>query len=156
MIIFPLVLMACLLSIASATTARADVLLTPEEALTEHEMETLRGGFLLAGGMVIDFALMRQTRINGELHTELQLSTQALMDELVPQDMNTLVQIGNGEVPLSAIQDIPGMVTIISNTADNSLIQNMSSLDLNVSNVALARQAALVPLLEFQLINAAH
>jgi hypothetical protein len=146
----PMLLTVCL---ACSSPALASGLLMEEEALTEHEMEQLRGGGIMAGGMVIDFALFQQTLINGELRTELQLSSNEMMNSLQPGDMQTLIQIGNGNAPLSAIQDIPGLVTIISNSVDNSVIQNMSNLNLDISNIAAARQSAIAPMLEFQMIG---
>lgn len=150
------ILLAACLVCPALSAARADGVLPEEEMLSDHEMETLRGGGIMAGGMIMDFSLFQKTLINGELQAELQLDSNEIMSQLDMQDMHRLIEVGNGNVPLSSVQDIPGIVTVIRNSADDSLIQNMGDLNLDVSNIAAVRQGAITPLLEFQIIGAMH
>jgi hypothetical protein len=139
---FLLVTVACAALLSGVSPSLAEALDNPmrEVALADSELEELRGGFLLAGGLVIDFALYQQTVIDGELRRELQLSTQNLMQTMQPEDFRTVIQIGEGNVGLGSLAEIPGIVTVIQNTMDNTMIQNLSNLDIAVANLAAIRQ----------------
>jgi hypothetical protein len=101
--------------------------LTPEETLSD-----MRGGFVSAGGLTINFGLLSTTWVNGSPATSLSVSSAA---NAVPQNLQQLVQVGsNNTFTVTPATLGSNVLTLIQNNVNNTVIQNENKLDVTVSN----------------------
>lgn len=135
------VIMALFVASALGNNARADDFTDMRvAALSPGEMDSLRGGFLMAGGMTIDFSIIRQSSVNGQLQQQLSF------------DSRDLARLGNSNSEI--FKQIPNLTTIIRNSADNALIQNLNTLNITATNSGAVRNAmALAPLMDSHLLR---
>jgi hypothetical protein len=122
-------------------------------ALSPQELDSLRGGFLMAGGMTIDFSIIRQNSINGQLQQQLSFDSKNLaLNKIQSDNLRNLLQLGSSNPAI--LKQMPNLTTIIRNSADNALIQNLNTLDVTVKNTEAARSAiALAPLRDLYLLR---
>lgn len=110
-------------------------------ALGEATLDEVRGGLQLGGGLMVSFGLQRSVLVNGELASSTTLNTSFASGELTALDLqrsaSNLVQIGaNNRLSGAAIENLRGGVgTIIQNSADQQLIQNLTTIDIVVRNI---------------------
>lgn len=131
---------------------------SPEESfdssvpLDDGELAVLRGGFIDVSGVKLDFELVNRTIIDGIPQSEFSISTESIgqLTEL----SQTIIQVGesNEFADLTGLVDIPNLLTIVQNSQDNTLIQNLNELDLTIqnfselrSNAALSNAIGLMP-----------
>jgi len=134
-------LTSCLMAVATATTASAmPAGLGKRDSfgvapVSNQELSKIRGGFIAPGGLVIDFALSNQTIINGELLNEISINS-AELTSIDVKNLQQFIQIGqsNDFGSLDEILGSAGLVTVIQNTLDETVIQTISSLDVTVEN----------------------
>lgn len=118
---------------ASISEVKADNTLTNNdvfakwEHVSDSELDASRGGFLLPNGVNLDLSIEKVVLINGEA-----ISTQKYQ---LPETMNTLVQ--NGIRNHYAAPELPGSTlgSVIQNTMDYQTIQNIKTIDIEISNV---------------------
>lgn len=104
------------------------------EAVSDEELSDMRGGYLLAGGLKIDFAINSQTLVDGVLQNEVGFSTKDLSPD-VPS--STIISIGeNNVISKESIvgQDVGSVLTIIQNAVDSKLIQKFTTVDIEATN----------------------
>ena len=108
---------------------------------TDSTLSEMRGGFVSAGGLLINFSLQSFTAINGEVQPQsvLNLNSNGL-NGVLPGTLQQLLQSGNGNhaaVPASAVPI--NVLTVVQNTSNNQVIQNQNILDITVNNLAAFR-----------------
>ncbi|MGE3770620.1 MAG: hypothetical protein AB7G06_06680 [Bdellovibrionales bacterium] len=134
-----------------ATPVRAAVL--SSDPLTQDELDAQRGGFMMAGGLVLDFALVHKSMVNGEVQNAFQLSSQDFINNVDVGQLVSVIQLGNN-VGGATLSDIPGLVSIIRNSLDNAVIQNLNTMELSVSNMQSVKDYnALATLRDAQLLT---
>lgn len=121
-----------------------------ENRVEDNELSKMRGGFLV-NGLQIDFALTTQTIIDGVLRKEVKVESN--QPNSIPEGgLHTLVQVGtnNKAIPLEQFAGVPAIINVVQNSKDNTVIQNLTLLDMEVSNLTLLRTRALVPQINYQ------
>lgn len=126
---------------------------THSQAVPDPELEELRGGFLTSDGLEIRFGLEQIVLVDGTLATRTSLNLSSLSQgnsAVAPQlfDQNKLVQIiQNGDhnhVSADVAQNFSaGLMTVIQNSLDTQTIQNLTVLNVGVSNMSVIPQRAL-------------
>ncbi len=98
----------------------------------DNELAKQRGGFIAPGGLVIDFSLTSQTIINGDVLRDLKLSSDQLQ---TVQNLRQVIQIGdNNKFEDPSNLNNPSLTTIIQNSLDGTVIQNVNVIDIMVQN----------------------
>ncbi len=123
-------------------------------AVSNEDLSEMRGAFVSSNGMVIDFGLVTQTVINGNPVSQLEI-TSGQLNQINPSDLQKLIQVTEQSVDVRqlGIDDLPGVLTVIQNSANDQLIQNFNILNLEVENLGNFRSQALVPQINDALIN---
>ncbi|MEP3052057.1 MAG: hypothetical protein ABJP48_04865 [Erythrobacter sp.] len=118
-----------------------------------------RGGFVLPGGIDLDFAVLQETRIDGELvlrssyalsETGPIVSIEQVSDsanvETVSDASGSRVTV---EVVGTQVSHLAGSVTgsAIANVADNRTISTVTTIDLDLSRTAVGQIGSLIPTL---------
>lgn len=108
----------------------------------DEELNSLRGGFVTADGLDISIGLEKAIYIDGVLHSTQTVS----MDTagVQPEQLNaatlafgSIIQSGLGnEIHASLLEAMAahGGITIVQNTLDDQLIQQINQMDIVVSN----------------------
>ena len=108
-------------------------------SVSDDVLSNTRGGFISVSGLKINFGLYTQTLVNNALSTSAAFSTTGLNGSM-PSNLQQLVQTGNNNVAAVTSTSAPiNVLTVVQNTADNQLIQNINVLDITVSNMAAFR-----------------
>lgn len=106
------------------------------EVVSNEELSDIRGGFLTSSGMILDLGLTTQTLVNGNTVQQTVLSPEALKN-VDPATLRTLVRVTEGGAsaePLTT-SDVPEIVNVIQNEANNVKIDQITSLNIDVQNV---------------------
>lgn len=126
-------------------------------AMDDAALATERGGFELPGGMDLDFAVFQETRIDGELVLR---STYALTDtgpvvsvEQVSEnaDLDVIEDANGSRVSIALdgtrVSHLAGQATgsVILNTANNRIIDTVTTVDLDLSRMAVGQVGSLIP-----------
>ena len=122
--------------------------------ITDNELDGMRGGFQI-GGLTIDFAVNTRTLIDGITQGDIVINSLNLPG-VNQADLHQVIQVGQGNnaAALDAIAQNPGLINIVQNTLDGTVIQRFNNLDISVSNLAFFRSQALTPSIDFQAVNA--
>ena len=111
-------------------------------ALTAEELDEARGALLLADGLEVSFGLERATLVNGQVESVTTLNTMISAGELISLDLQrtapNLIQIGeNNALSAAALSSLSatGLNSVIQNSADQQLIQNLTTIDIVVRNI---------------------
>ena len=140
-----------LLSVTMAPLAAAE--LDPAaEALDDQTLDSLRGGFIL-DGFEISIGIEQIVAVNGDIQVDNQLFISDLNEasvahsQAVDQVVNQTINHQIGADLLVATNPIQGsgILTQIQNSLDHSLIQNIRSLNIELSNMGHIN--AITPLL---------
>jgi len=132
--------------------ASADELSDPFAHMTqvpEAELAELRGGFVTSDGLDIHFGVEQIVLVDGSVktHTSLNLSTlQAGNGNQIDQNkLVNLLQNGDRNTVSSDVTEkfAAGLMTVIQNNLDAQTIQNLTVLNIGVSNVSGFNQRAL-------------
>lgn len=105
------------------------------KALSNNELSEVRGAYLNAGGLLIEFGMSSTTLIDGIVQRDIQFGTSS-GETIDSSQIKQVIQVGdnNAQIPQEVIDGLPDMVTIIQNSEDNRVIQNITNLDVQVSN----------------------
>lgn len=125
-------------------------------AVKEEDLGEMRGGFISAGGLEINFGFFAQTIVNGELQDSISLSNISSGAAINPADLISIVQIGDGNTLPANIAggDIGAITNIIQNTLDNQVIQFSSFMNVDVKNMDLYMDQIRTTLMNHQAIGA--
>lgn len=147
---------ACMLVMGAPSAFGAEDAADPfthSQAVSDPELEELRGGFLTSDGLEIRFGLEQIVLVDGTLATRSSLNLSSLSQSnsaTAPQlfDQNKLVQIvQNGDhnhISADVAQNFSaGLMTVIQNSLDAQTIQNLTVLNVGVSNMSVIPQRAL-------------
>ena len=126
-------------------------------SISDDDLSDMRGGFLFAGGLRLDFGLTSTTAINGVIKSSFSFNTSRFNGTL-PVNLQQAIQVGTGNnftSPASAATS-QTVLTLVQNTSNNAVIQSSNVLNLSVSNLANfnARAEAFNSLLPF--VRALH
>lgn len=142
---------------AMSTAAREETWL----AVPDAQLDQLRGGFDVGGGLVLSLGISMVTYINGRLVTETAISPMQL-DQLSNLSTEQVAQLKEKITSLTVVQNGPGNRwgnyqspsdgsaavhqvsgvgpgTVIQNSLDNQNIQNLTVLDINTNAAGLMR-----------------
>lgn len=114
----------------------------------DSTLSEMRGGFVFAGGLKINFGLMSTTTIIDQVTQAVSKSTVNLstdgLNGVTPQNLQQLIQAGAGNQTAVPASNVPiNVLTVVQNTANNQVIQNQNVLDITVSNLAAFRNSQL-------------
>ena len=143
-----------------ATAARAEIEAADADfgsyaAVSDEDLNGMRGGFLLAEDGVsfkINFGLRRETYINGELVASSTLSVEqvgvGLQGMLSNDQLNQVNLVQNGlqnTFVAGQMMDTmrPSFATVIQNSLDGQMIRNVNVIDAQIQSLDLARASAL-------------
>jgi hypothetical protein len=142
-----------LLTLALPQSLAAHEIWDDSYSLLPAELDAQRGGFLIAGGARIDFGIIQQSLVNGEIIRSTSFSSnEGILSGLQTNQLQTLLQTGANNSTLPVSQNISGrdassLVTIIRNTYNDALIQNTNILDITVQNTqSLRNDRTLAPI----------
>ncbi|TRW95884.1 hypothetical protein [Candidatus Methylobacter oryzae] len=95
------------------------------ERVSDSELDRLRGGFVLANGVSVDFSLDRITSLNG-----------AVVSSSFFQTPGNVSLFQNGELnQASELSRSAGLGSIIQNNLDNQSISTINSINITVSHL---------------------
>lgn len=116
----------------------------------DSELSNMRGGFSF-GGVNFDFVLNTRAMIDGQLVHDAVLNS-AELQNFDPQSFQQMIQVGdlNG-ITVANLENIQSLVTIIQNTRDNTMIQQINQLDITVQNIGVLQNVNFNQELNFQL-----
>ncbi len=116
--------------------ADAEAFFGAENKVSDEELSGMRGAYIDANGLEVNFTLTTQTIIDGRVVHEVRLTPQVTPTFNV-NDLSKLVRVGEGNIayPQELLNDANRIMTVIQNTNDNTVIQNLNLLDLEVDNV---------------------
>jgi len=137
---------------------------------SDQELSAMRGGFLIDDGLLVSFGIERATYVNGLLDTAsnltfsridgvagLQQSASALpgansvkVIQIGPAGSNTFT---SGSLAASAL---PGGFTVIQNSLNNQIVNNITTINASVANMNLFRSLNLTSLISQQVIHGIH
>lgn len=127
-------------------------------AVSDEELAGMRGGFLTAGGLFIDFAINTRTLVDGVLQNELAINTQNIQNTS-SGDLHQLITVSQDGINKQALNDIinnTSLLNVLQNSRNNTVIQTISTLDITASNLGALENGRLTNGLDFQNINALH
>lgn len=118
----------------------AEALMPTEEFFTETakvsdgELDTVRGKFIKAGALEISFGLTVGTFINGAIVQDFRLDAEAVRGGIQPENLVRQIQIGpdNSSINPASFSEVPGLISVVQNSLDNQLIQQLNLLDAQV------------------------
>lgn len=135
-------LASTMLSGAAAAESRpADGLCNDCAALSTEELDSARGGLMLPSGLEVMFGLERSVFVNGQLEAFTTLNAAFSSGELTALDLqrsaSNTIQIGENNIlsPVTMESMQGGFGSIIQNSADQQLIQNITAIDIIVRNI---------------------
>ncbi|MEH6710989.1 MAG: hypothetical protein V7733_07215 [Paraglaciecola polaris] len=100
------------------------------QAVTDSTLSSLRGGFVLGNGVVVDINFQKSIFRNGELTSHSYFQS--------PQDLNFL---GKDEFNLRSVLPNNTLNTVIQNTLDNQTLSAITNIDITIKNLEQAQQA---------------
>ena len=127
------------------------------QAMDNAELANERGGFILPGGVDLDFAIFQETSVDGKLILRSSyvlaengpvVSVEQVSDtgsvEALQGDNGSRVTI---EIEGSKITHLAGRVTgsAIANVADNRTITTVTTVDIDLSRTAVGQVGSLIP-----------
>ena len=103
------------------------------QAVSEVELDTIRGGFLFSNGVQVDIGIQKSALINGTEQFRTQFNaTEALQSRLL-DEANSVLQAGSGNT-LNGLELTGGSV-FIQNTLDNQFLENFTVVDVHIKNL---------------------
>lgn len=132
------------LTVGAISTARADAVF-PEAALSDAELASLRGGFLL-NNLEISIGLEQVVSLNGETFAINRLTipnmNQVVNGQLLQHTVETHVanldDDVSGQSLVSTISDGGGWIMVIQNSLNETTIQNSRQLNIQIDNLGAA------------------
>ena len=129
-----------------------------DEAIPDRELARMRGGFINAEGLKIDVGLESLVRVNGELRsavdvqlpdlTELATGAGGLASQL------EVIQNGPGNsLPGNLADQVSGLGTVIQNSLNDQVIQNLKSLNIDIRGYRGLGDAQLKGRIQSQIID---
>ena len=112
--------------------------------VSDSDLADMRGGFI-AGGLNISFGVDVLSLVNGApviqySFTDANLpgapSVPAGLQHMITNNgLQNVVQVGEGNQIINSFSGFDGMLTVIQNTLDNTVIQHFSTITLNINAV---------------------
>ncbi len=113
------------------------------ETVNDSDLAEMRGGFN-AGGLNISFGIDVVTLIDGVPAIAYNFTDADLPGApVVPDGLNhiianhglqNVIQVGEGNQIINSFSGFEGMLTVIQNTLDNTVIQHLSTVTINISD----------------------
>lgn len=136
------------------------------QKLPDTELAKMRGGFITSDGLNINVGLERLVMIDGTVKTRFKMDLSGLgrsQGAPIPlsTDQNKSIQIVQNGDHNVVTADVPanfagGALTIIQNSLDSKLIQNYTTLQIDVSGMAQFRTNALGRSIGVEQVRALH
>ena len=127
------------------------------DPVSDRELADMRGGFLLANGVVLTFRLRFRTlvdhvQVSFEEFTDASFEPGGELEGFTGVINSVVVEPGNSPtVTVEPTTDITGIMNVIQNNVSGVTIQNQNSLTLDLSNVNQAIAAGQANNLNFRL-----
>ncbi len=129
-------------------------------AVSDSQLNAVRGGFDTGNGLLASFGLQRLVYVNGNLVTETRVNipdiahvTQAQASALAAGSAVNVVQIGPGnQFDPAALHQLGG--NVIQNSLDNQHIQSVTTLNTSVNSLGTFQSLNLQDTLQSALLNA--
>jgi hypothetical protein len=124
------------------------------QLVSNHELDTIRGGFLMSNGMVVDIGLFTQTIIDGVVVDEMMFKESDLA-AVNSYALQKIIEVnGSGSsVSKLTLSDVPQLLTVIQNSRDNVVINNATVLNIDVTNASRFLFQTQIPLINHQIVN---
>ncbi|MEP7186305.1 MAG: hypothetical protein ABI767_10750 [Rhodanobacter sp.] len=129
-------------------------------AVSDSQLNAIRGGFDTGNGLFASFGLQRLVYVNGNLVTETRVNipdiahlTRAQASALAAASAVNVVQVGPGnQFDPAVLHQLGG--TVIQNSLDNQHIQSITTLDTSVNSLDTFRSLNLQDSLQSAQLNA--
>lgn len=112
--------------------------------VSDQDLAEMRGGFI-AGGLNISFGIDVLSMVNGTPVIQYSFTDAnlpgapvvpaGLQHIIANNGLQTIIQVGPGNQIINSFSGFEGMLTVIQNTLDNTIIQHLSMITLNISAV---------------------
>lgn len=118
----------------------SEMLLASSEKVNEEGLDDIRGAYIASNGITIDFGFMTQTLVDGVIVSGNFFGQN-------PESSGQLVQISDNGISVKELEvgGLASFVTIIQNSSDNRLIQQLNMLDIDIKNFQGFRNQSIVP-----------
>lgn len=149
----------CLFIALVAAPAAAQSPFGDAALMDDAELAEARGGFVMPGGIDMDFAIFQETSVDGELilrssYTLAETGPVVSVEQVSDTgSVETLEDARGSEVTISIedsrITHLAGQVTgsVIANVADNRTITTVTTVDIDLSRTAVGQVGSLIPTL---------
>ncbi len=111
--------------------------------VSDADLNDMRGGFI-AGGLNISFGIDVLSMVNGTPVIQYSFTDANLPGApIVPgglqhiianSGLQNVIQVGEGNQIINSFAGFEGMLTVIQNTLDNTVIQHLSTITIDISN----------------------
>lgn len=119
--------------------------------VSDHDLSTMRGGFVAPGGLEISLGIVKAVIVDGVLQTTSTLTISKLgAHGITPTQISTL------QSQSAALVQNMGNRIIIQNGVNQKTIQNMTIVNATVNSVSQFRDINLMSRINQQLRNALH
>lgn len=120
--------------------------------VSDHDLGTMRGGFVACGGLEISLGIVKAVIVDGVLQTTSTLN----ISGLGVQNAITPIQISNLQSQSATFVQNMGNRILIQNGANQKTIQNMTIIDATVHGISMLRDINLMSRIDQQLRNVLH
>lgn len=126
-----------------------------DSIVSDTELSDIRGGFQTSSGMVVDIGLVTHTMVDGltVAHQQVNIDPTNVQDVELLQNL-VVVDATSVTVSKLPINSIAQISTVVQNTRNNVVIDNITSLNIDVTNVSRFSVQTQLPLFNHQLIGA--
>jgi predicted phage tail protein len=138
-------------------------LLDELQAVNDRELDSMRGGYASSGGLEISFGIEQAVFIDGILQAVTTFNSASVAGNL---PNSRLVGQNTGLISASGVQLVLGgvasmdaeairsnLITVVQNSQDNTIIDNITQINATVSSLGIYREMNLLSSLQQQLIN---
>lgn len=110
-------------------------------ALSERNLDQVRGGFTTSSGLKVSFGIERAVSINGNLvaKTSFNVSDQGKVTASAGSDSLALIQNGAGNIALVGPVSAATLGTVVQNTLNDQKIQSVTTINAAVNSLQIVR-----------------
>lgn len=111
--------------------------------VSDADLNEMRGGFI-AGGLNISFGVDVLSMVNGTPVIQYSFTDAnlpgapvvpgGLQHIIANNGLQNVIQVGDGNQIINSFAGFEGMLTVIQNTLDNTVIQHLSTITIDISN----------------------
>jgi hypothetical protein len=121
-------------------------------AVSDHDLDAIRGGFVGAGGLEVALGIVKAVSVDGVLQTTSTIT----IPNLASQNGITPVQVSNLQSNNAVFVQNTGNQIVVQNGLDQKTIQNVTTINVTTNALSLIRGQNLMSNINQQLRSSSH